>query len=115
MTNREINEAVAKKLGWEHCIQAGAHGWHKSLTPGGYHFHERIPSYTTSIADAWEIVKLLHEKELVFNLLGSKFGWTFGISKQTPNNPYMESLGIAYFQKTPEMAICLSFLDMEAK
>jgi hypothetical protein len=66
MTNTEINEAIARKLGWTQ-IQFKMRNGHKSEqlegvrlppidTPTCPMFSD-IPNYCTNIADAWEIVE----------------------------------------------------------
>ena len=62
MTNREIDEAVAKKLGWTRCNdeEEGEIRWHhdKPLIKGthGGQCALNLPLYSTSIEAAWEIL-----------------------------------------------------------
>lgn len=60
MTDQELNEAVAKKLGWTEL------GWDSGLagikteyflgTDSKGEKYQKVPSYSTSIQAAWEIV-----------------------------------------------------------
>lgn len=58
MTGQEINEAVARKLGWE--SYAGKKFWKR-----GEEIIEDVdlPNYCHSIAAAWEIVEFVHADE----------------------------------------------------
>ena len=49
MTNQEINEAVARKLGW---LKDYEGFWVR-----GEKYMESLPDYCTSIAAAWEVVE----------------------------------------------------------
>lgn len=57
MTNQEINEAVARKLGWDH--PSNQMIWTRIYDKDGGCFREickDLPDYSGSIAAVWEIV-----------------------------------------------------------
>lgn len=56
MNDQEINEAVARKLGWK---QDGGIGWiQPEPHPDGFLIgHAVLPDYCHSIAAAWEVVE----------------------------------------------------------
>jgi hypothetical protein len=65
-TNKEINEAVAKKLGWTNIKPFDGYGIkfvgdrprkEPVRIPEGYEGFDALPDYSTSIAAAWEIVE----------------------------------------------------------
>lgn len=55
MTDSELNEAVARKLGYEICTEAG-----HVIGKDGFAYD--LPLYSTSIAAAWEIVEYIATK-----------------------------------------------------
>lgn len=67
MTNSEINEAVARKLGWKLILDEGAPHW---ICPNCPKAHLCNPDYAGSIQAAWEIVEHMRKRELqvVLNL-----------------------------------------------
>lgn len=105
MTNQEINEAVAKRLGWKFKTDdvSGNH-WHKD----GYCYDE-IPDYCSDIAAAWKIPEHLkatkyHCVQLNANVFNQQYGFWIGtIYKQ-------EVFGES---DTAPMAICKAFLKLE--
>lgn len=111
MTNQEVNEAVARKLGWVQCCNpktmehgkiVDCFGWSK----GGSHFHEPYPNYTGSIQAAWEIVESLNTDSIQI----CKDGKGVYSCAITGNNSV-----IAEYADTAQMAICLAFLKLEDK
>jgi hypothetical protein len=110
MTDQEINEAVAKKLGWEKHNRTC-----EQLTPGasiftyGNHWYqegalcrERMPNYCHSIEAAWEIVK--NQTVTLDNCHGV---WHCGISVDTEEE-WVEDVA-----DTAPMAICKAFLTLK--
>lgn len=89
MTNQEINEAVARKLG---------------LVPTNgkaFQYDTRIPNYTTSIAEAWEILTE-HCDEWHLDCRGT-------VTARLKKN-YVEAEVTA---DTAPLAICLAFLRLK--
>lgn len=99
MTDSEINEAVARKLGWTYFYSGAFSGWGKdALEPT----QAQPNDYCHSIARAWDIV----EKMPTFVVAKLSSGWA-----ANPQPP-----GFLYLTKadTAPMAICLAFLKVEA-
>lgn len=91
MTNQEINEAVARKLGI----------WHTRLRP------ESISSYCTSIAAAWEIVESVkHPMQIGNNCVVKGSEWYCSWWDNANNKSWKEHAD------TAPMAICLAFLKI---
>lgn len=105
MSPAQVNEAVARKLGWEfvddvwrnpkvHCQECG--------------IALRVPDYCHSIEAAWEIVgKFMSESGWDFNLLG---GERYGGDWQanfTGHDQWHSAVA-----DTAPMAICLAFLKL---
>jgi len=69
MTDREINEAVARKLGWTitKTIDLSPWYWRPNCPPEGNGVRE-LPAYSTSIEAAWEIVEKISNDGLAFRL-----------------------------------------------
>lgn len=89
MTPQEINEAVARKLGWS--------GFHHAP------MQEPAPkNFCGSIAAAWEIVEKLLSEDHAIRLYGRQ-GFTVNID------------GWEETADTAPMAICLAFLKLEDK
>ena len=86
MTDTELNESVARKLGW-------------LRTP----LNEFVPDYCHSIAAAWEIVEKLRPNIVLYDL-GRKW-----VVSRSCYEGIGETLGEA---ATAPMAICLAFLKL---
>lgn len=107
MTNTEINEAVARKLGWTqikcgdtHCFGPMSMRWR---SVDGRHF-DTFPAYSTSIEAAWEIVESL-KMDFCLSRNGH-WDCQFG-----PNGLGQPGLIDAVADTAP-MAICLAFLKL---
>lgn len=111
MTDQEINESVARKLGWTSPgPPPDSPTW--KMPDGGYDF---VPDYCHSIEAAWEVVEYL-EKTFNVRLLDLnrwerkpehlQENWVFQIRTE----PYaiIEAGG-----DTAPVAICLAFLKMD--
>lgn len=109
MTNAEINEAVARKLGWTHtdygemrvsahCGMYADHEWKR-----GKEIQCAVPEYSTSIEAAWEIVNAGH---------------LTGVHKGFDGYWYAEKSGFAWDFPAPDgadtapRAICEAFLKL---
>lgn len=126
MTYQEINEAVARRLGWEHVpADAGSDDyWRRAalrdnegriIRPAQFPF---ISDYSTSIEAAWEIPTYLISKGFEFNVDHPDWEeikyfeedrhkkWRCNIS--APNGKIWKD---AYADTAP-MAICLAFLEL---
>ncbi len=90
MSPTEINQAVARKLGW-------THGW------GEHGYHECFPYYCTSIEAAWEIVEKMPNGSVGKNIHG-RWVCSYGI---------IGSCDYSIVEAdTAPMAICLAFLNV---
>lgn len=104
MTSQEINEAVARKLGWH---------WNDDKVSGG-HWHydggcyDNLPGYCHSIEAAWEIVEHLAKNNLLVEIKQHGLGkpsYAVYIS-----NSIELLCGVAY--ESAPLAICLAFLKL---
>lgn len=100
MTNQEINEIVARGLGW---VFDPSHSenrpWKKEDANGVQYI--RLPAYCTDIRAAWEIIEHLKENIIMDRLQGK---W------RVLTRADVTSLVIASIADTASMAICLAFL-----
>lgn len=95
MTNEEINEAVARRLGWSQ-----DHGiWERNNDP----FRAALPDYCTDIKAAWEIVPKL--EKFVLHYQTDRWVCTF------KNGDDVESI----VADTAPMVICKAFLKLDEK
>lgn len=110
MTNQELDEAVARKLGWEKNKTlpdiTGIGGpnnarWYKD---GIISSTDAPPPYSTDIKAAWEILAALDGSYSVGTCLGG-----FYCQLQTGDHK-QNSKAVA---ETAELAICKAFLAME--
>lgn len=122
MTDQEINEAVARKLGYcteNHSLSCKKAYWSEQLGPDFCH----------SIAAAWEVVEWLHDKgdqnkpdsipygfRLEHHTENSEDKWVCELPNVTWAPPYEEmNSDITVEADTAPMAICLAFLKMGAE
>lgn len=101
MTDSEINEVVARKLGW---IEDKPHGWIKPKPHReGFLIGQRIlPDYSHSIDAAWEIVEKCKYVCLVKPLNNEKWKCDMGTNDEI----------IIQWADTAPMAICKAFLKL---
>jgi hypothetical protein len=111
MTDQELNEAVARKLGWVKLViphDAKHHTDFRWLGPDKK-THETFPlPYSTDIAAAWEIVEWFQKSPdrrgwPVLNL--DDTGWIF----QTVDS----AIGVYAEANTAPRAICKAFLGLD--
>lgn len=112
MTNQEINEAVARKLGWTRkendvaCERGhGAGGWHFCRDGKGSYFYDP-PVYSTDIKAAFEIVeeiKNIYALDCAFRLI-------YDIADQEWNCLVG---GVCGRSDNPSTAICLAYLKLK--
>lgn len=102
MTDRELNEAVAKKLGWGWYAREDIEGWFKE----GELYLKDLPDYVHSIEAAWEIVDKIKETEL-FALCFHDLGWHCEINCCDGERPIDEEAD------TAPRAICEAFLKLK--
>lgn len=95
MTDQEIEEAVARKLGWE---EGPGDQWRRHVFDMPKH---GLPDYCHSIEAAWEIV----EKIPTFVIAKLSSGWAA--------NPCPPGFDFLVKADTAPMAICLAFLKLE--
>lgn len=108
MTPLEINEAVAKKLGWveyegKEPPFKGNYGPKKLWRKNGKDSVRVLPDYCHSIAAAWEILESVRKWEI------KREGKTIIVYLWI--NEHFQGVG----GDTAPMAICLAFLKLEAK
>lgn len=103
MTDQEINEAVARKLGWYFIFhETGTHGKRWGNPAGTITGFLDCPDYCHSIAAAWGIVEANH----LSGVMRIGLGW-----RAIGNNG---ATGASDLQAdTAPMAICLAFLKNE--
>lgn len=109
LSAREIDEAVARKLGWEK-KERELSGF-KNVGPlyvwvRPKDVRDKLPNYSTSIEEAWEILASLVEKGKCIQLNMSDKGVGCWIG----NKHFREHFGEA---DTAPFAICLAFLKLE--
>lgn len=106
MTDLELNESVARKLGWR--LDSTGH-WHSPPVDGHGSCWDALPPYSTDIKAAWEIVGCLEIDYWVAlrrkPIDGSKHEWSCVIGKEP------ESVEEAIADTAPR-AICLAFLKL---
>lgn len=122
MTNQEINEAVARKLGWKkHTKTCEVPTPGASIFTFGDHWYqagmlcrERMPNYCTSISAAWEIVEHVRDRGYAWNISESNMGrgWSAYIWYPMTEEPSATSWDALNKIDTAPMAICLAFLKL---
>lgn len=106
MTDQEINEAIARKLGVKFGIESKQVGDTEIFTHRIY----PLPNYCHDIKAAWGIVEHLTKENKWFRLENND-GWHFGPVELCGDELYIdEPEGIA---DTAPMAICLAFLKLQ--
>lgn len=100
MTEQEINEVVARKLGWRE-QNADRFPWMNSQG-----MELPIPEFCTSISAAWEIVDKIKQTEL-FALCWHDGFWHCEINCCDGEREIDEE------SETAPMAICLAFLKLK--
>ena len=112
MTDQEINEAVAKKLGGERRTLPDAY-----LEDGTVVRH--YPDYCRSIAAAWEIVEKFPSMGLFRTNKGNWYCCpNFGLSEESEGEWYFRAEKNSPFESlasTPAMAISLAFLKLPSE
>lgn len=112
MTPQEINEAVAKKLGWHEKELDLSSPWNPTAGKHKVLFNPEtgnggmIPNYSTDISAAWEVVELTIAK-----------GWHWSIGDNDQETWFVEVEGNGGMKNvevadTAPMAICLAFLKL---
>lgn len=101
MTNQEINEAVARKLGWKECeCEPQYRAEHTAYMPGKH----IMPNYTGSIQAAWEIINQFHAVTIGTELR-EKDCWFCELSPQIGPR-------VRVYAETAPLAICEAFLKL---
>ena len=110
MTDQELNEAVARKLGWiEKKYDWGIKWARDSDVQCSDDMEDRAPDYCHSIEAAWEIVEWMQEKYPTEEGNGLLL-WRNGDKIICELNPNLEIVrGVA---SSAPMAICLAFLKL---
>lgn len=107
MTPQEINEAVARKLGWKDnypVYQIKDPAYRQILSP---------PDYCGDIRAAWEIVERIQLSEYLVKVIGKRQPeYTFFACEIRTYKPE-EKIIVMESADTAPMAICLAFLKLE--
>ncbi len=111
MTNQEINEAVARKLGWkqDYYPESGRSPRLKFWFCPGHKCPDNLPNYCASIDAAWEVVDDL-KREWNIHIFGGLDGkyWHCDIY----DHPATAKVHISESADTAQRAICLAFLKL---
>lgn len=116
MTDQEINEAVARKLGFvrKDCERLSTLHWHCS---NDHCYADRmLPNYCHSIAAAWEIIEsIITDGDKQMKETGCSSTPSFAL-RMGPVGVFHCDLGnsgeAGWYQPTAPMAICLAFLKV---
>lgn len=106
MTNNEINEAVARKLGWKD----DPDGW---IQPNGPWF-PMPPAYSTKIEAAWEILEHCCSRGFAVKI-EQDFGMEFWRATICDDRKIETKCCLHEDGDTAPLAICLAFLKLEDK
>lgn len=100
LSNKEINEAVARKLGWEAPCKGHILSWYREGDD-----RIDIPNYCTDITAAWEIVENIKDRDIRFSI-------EIIAGQARCDIVTMDEISIVGRAETPEMAICLAFFKL---
>lgn len=109
MTNSEINEAVARKLGWKEYECAPQYrAEHKAYMP----VKHIMPDYAVSIAAAWELWEEMSERYfLTLETEAGEFGRNIVKIWKNDKTGAGWVIGDVYAETVP-LAICQAFLKL---
>lgn len=108
MTDLELNEAVAKKLGWkEESVPGQSAKLWCDPHPSGQRSQWSAPDYVHEIEAAWEIIEHLKTDEMGFSLEFESKLWSVGIGPVERNDAWTYEDA-----DTAPRAICLAFLKL---
>lgn len=112
MTDKELNEAVARKLGWIIDTTSDFFSWYgrPNSRPESVMLRN-LPDYCHSIAAAWEIVEKIIGDGFTISIDGT---WRFG-KKAYQCRTSARKEAFSGVQDTAPMAICLAFLKLDKK
>ena len=99
MTEREINAAVATKLGWERDPEFKSH-----LNKGRVRIHEKFLDFCHDIKAAWEITE---HPDIVWRLVQSPSGWWTAEGQKIGDGDCTK-----HEDKEAAMALCGAFLKI---
>lgn len=105
MTNNEVNEAVAVRLGWVYHEDASPLCWEMPINSTVY--VKSYPTYSTSIAAAWEVVEFVrnqNKESIEIHSLPEGYSVIF-------TGPTWKQM-VRQDADTAPMAICLAFLKI---
>lgn len=108
MTDQELNEAIARKLGWtKH--QDGQ--WNRSHELGGeVVMFGAFPDYCGSIQAAWEIVEHV-QKRWIVHVMGGLNGKYWHCDMR--DHPAVNKVYVSESADTASRAICEAFLKLK--
>lgn len=112
MNEKEINEAVARKLGWE-----VNHDYSRMATKSDIGKNiiiaDAVPKYCHSIAAAWEIVEHVAKKNFTVDLSFEDYlGFKARVSIRSEDGGAWTYHARGIKADTAPMAICLAFLKL---
>jgi len=117
MTDQEINEAVARKLGVAVTVgdlkepnQYNHDYWDGLPRRTDKNIRLRIPDYCTDIKAAWEVAEKFEQFDLKKNWDSGK--WTCGIGTWGNGMNPRQSIRLEAEADTAPMAICMAFLKL---
>lgn len=119
MNDQEINEAVARKLGWKLFDEHYSY-WIPPTIEAVHKYGDRpshLPLYTKKIEAAWEIVEFLAKKNLTVDLtfeIYIKPRARVSIRSDGGGGTWHINVKCVQNESAP-MAICLAFLKLEDK
>lgn len=105
-TKEELNEAVARKLGWQIMITGNI----PAIMWRGNAMNQReVPAYSTSIEAAWEIVEKVQNGNPRYRI---DLSWMDGKWACRLVTDPTEALKLTFADTAP-LAICLAFLKLK--
>ena len=110
MTHNEINERIAIKKGWKiQDMGIGSTPLLEAISPYGQYraYPEELPQYTTDWRLAGELLEEIGHKSSVINVQADHTGYAVYVRKYPTDTAKL----IMYHADTPQMAICLAFLE----
>ena len=108
MNNREIDRLVAEKvMGWTHLPNQAEFWYPPGVHPLSNIYGHTVPSYSTSISDAWLVVERMREMGYNFHASVSAEGSKVAATFLASNDPLPVS---RWTLDSMPMSICLAAL-----
>lgn len=112
MTDRELDAAVARALGWTDIVCHSATNDMSGTNPRGIGRACGVPLYSTDIAAAWELVEAMEDMDPSLSYQETLCSWQIELVKG-PSLGYVDSVcgSVRWlYADTAPRAICLAFL-----